>query len=206
MTLTQLARLARLRGEYEKAEDLCHEALLIHQERGDKAWASECLEVLAAIATTLESPLESARLFGAAQTMRDTNRLVRTRPEQQGYEADLAATRDGLSEADLRAAWEEGAALSYEEALAYARRGRGERKRPSVGWASLTPQELQVAKLIGEGLKNAQIAERMFISRHTVESHLKHIFRKLGLSSRTELALKASRREISSSPNDTHNP
>ena len=59
---------------------------------------------------------------------------------------------------------------------------------PRVGWASLTDSEHALAVLIAEGLTNRQAAERLFISRHTVDAHLRHIFRKLGINSRVRLA------------------
>jgi DNA-binding CsgD family transcriptional regulator len=74
-------------------------------------------------------------------------------------------------------------------------RGRGERKRPSTGWASLTPSELQVVLLVAEGLSNPQIGERLFISKRTVQTHLKHVFAKLSLTSRAELASEVTRRQ-----------
>ena len=60
--------------------------------------------------------------------------------------------------------------------------------RPAVGWRSLTDAELPVVHLAGQGLTNAQIAARLFLSRFTVETHLKHAFAKLGVESRAELA------------------
>jgi pimeloyl-ACP methyl ester carboxylesterase/DNA-binding CsgD family transcriptional regulator len=60
--------------------------------------------------------------------------------------------------------------------------------RPAVGWLSLTDAELPVVRLAGQGLTNAQIAARLFLSRYTVETHLKHTFAKLGVESRAELA------------------
>ena len=73
------------------------------------------------------------------------------------------------------------------------RRGSGA-ARPTTGWASLTPTELKVARLAGEGLTNRQIGERLFVSRRTVETHLAHAFRKLSLSTRAQLAAEVARR------------
>jgi DNA-binding CsgD family transcriptional regulator/tetratricopeptide (TPR) repeat protein len=74
------------------------------------------------------------------------------------------------------------------------RRGRrGARRRPSRGWESLTPTELEVVRLVTQGLTNVEIGRRLFISRRTVETHLSHIFGKLGVSSRVQLAARASR-------------
>ena len=92
------------------------------------------------------------------------------------------------------AAWAEGAALSIEEAIAYAQRGRGERKRPASGWASLTPAERDVARLICEGLANKEVAARLFVSPRTVQAHLSHIYAKLGIASRVQLVQEATRR------------
>lgn len=75
------------------------------------------------------------------------------------------------------------------------RRGsRRTRRRPATGWDSLTPTEREAVRLVAEGLPNAEIAKRMFISRYTVETHLKHVYAKLGIPSRTELAAEAVRR------------
>jgi DNA-binding CsgD family transcriptional regulator len=74
------------------------------------------------------------------------------------------------------------------------RGGGGPGGRPSSGWASLTTTEAKVADLVAEGLSNPEIAERMFISRHTVHTHVSHVLAKLGLGSRVELAAAAARR------------
>jgi DNA-binding CsgD family transcriptional regulator len=56
------------------------------------------------------------------------------------------------------------------------------------GWAAMTSSELAVAQLVAEGLTNREVAERLFVSPHTVNSHLRHVFAKLGINSRVELA------------------
>jgi DNA-binding CsgD family transcriptional regulator len=59
---------------------------------------------------------------------------------------------------------------------------------PESGWDSLTAQEAKVAQLVAEGLRNPQVAEKLFLSRHTVDFHLRQVFRKLGIRSRVDLA------------------
>jgi DNA-binding CsgD family transcriptional regulator len=62
-------------------------------------------------------------------------------------------------------------------------------ERPDVtAWATLTRAERALAALVARGMTNRQVAERLFISRHTVDAHLRHIFLKLGLNSRVGLA------------------
>ncbi len=64
------------------------------------------------------------------------------------------------------------------------------------GWAALTAAELAVARLAAEGLTNREVADRLFVSPHTVNSHLRHVFAKLGINSRVELARLARDYEI----------
>ncbi|HET9256128.1 MAG TPA: LuxR C-terminal-related transcriptional regulator, partial [Pseudonocardiaceae bacterium] len=76
------------------------------------------------------------------------------------------------------------------------RRGRvGRARRKTVGWASLTASELDVARLAAQGLTNRQIGDRLFISRRTAETHLAHVFAKLEINSRAQLAAEVARRE-----------
>jgi len=74
------------------------------------------------------------------------------------------------------------------------RRGRrGTRGRPQTGWASLTPAEHAVAGLVTEGLTNPQIGERLYISHRTVQTHLAHMFAKLDIATRAQLAADVTR-------------
>jgi DNA-binding CsgD family transcriptional regulator len=68
------------------------------------------------------------------------------------------------------------------------RRSRGERGRPSFGWDSLTPAELNVVALLADGLTNPEIATRLVMARTTVKTHVSSALRKLDLTSRTQLA------------------
>jgi DNA-binding CsgD family transcriptional regulator len=65
---------------------------------------------------------------------------------------------------------------------------RSRKSRPVAGWTSLTDSELRVAELVSLGLTNREVGQRMFLSRHTIDSHLRHIFDKLGIRSRVQLA------------------
>ena len=85
----------------------------------------------------------------------------------------------------------EGAALSLEEAAAYARRARGSRRRPDSGWESLTTAEREVVRLAVDGLSNPEIGARLYMSRSTVKTHLSHVYGKLDVANRTELAALA---------------
>jgi DNA-binding CsgD family transcriptional regulator len=99
-----------------------------------------------------------------------------------------------MEQNDFENAWAEGANMSADEAIAYAQRGRGERKRPSSGWESLTPAEHDVVRLVCEGLGNKEVAARLFVSPRTVQAHLAHVYTKLGINSRVQLVQEAARR------------
>jgi DNA-binding CsgD family transcriptional regulator len=115
-------------------------------------------------------------------------------------DAAMAAAEIGASEAAARAS--EGAS-DLAEAMGLAIRpdvGRPQRqrsagrRRQSVGWDSLTATESLVAGLVARGFSNSEIADELLISRYTVETHVKHIFQKVGVRSRVELATAVVRR------------
>jgi DNA-binding CsgD family transcriptional regulator len=108
-------------------------------------------------------------------------------------DADLDALQAALGDDGFQAAYDQGRSLSLNEAVACAQKSHGERKRPETGWASLTPAEVRVAELVRDGLSNPDIGKRLLCSARTVQAHLTHIYAKLGLSSRTELAAEATR-------------
>ena len=191
--LTTRARVAIAQGEPEQAERDAHEALATAAGIRAYTGAPDTFECLAALAVDAGSHREAARLFGAADAIRQRIGQVRFQIHQAGYEASVAALRDAMGEKDFDSAWAEGAALSTDEAIAYAQRRRGERKRPTSGWASLTPTERDVVRLVSEGLANKDIATRLFVSPRTVQTHLTHIYTKLGLTSRVQLAQEAAR-------------
>jgi DNA-binding CsgD family transcriptional regulator len=193
LALTTRARVAIAHEEPEQAERDAHDALMCAADLEALLGIPDLLECLAHLAGDSGSHREAARLFGAAQGIRQRMGAVRFKIWDASYEAATAAVRDAMGEKDFDAARAEGAALSTEEAIAYAQRGRGERKRPTSGWGSLTPAERDVVRLVSEGLGNKDIATRLFISPRTVQTHLTHVYTKLGLTSRVQLVQEAGR-------------
>jgi DNA-binding CsgD family transcriptional regulator len=191
--LTVRAQVAIAAGEPEQAERDAQDALACASDFEAYLGISDTLECLAALAKDAGSHREAARLFGAAHAFRQRRGAVRFKIWDAGYEASVAALRDALGEQDFDSASAEGAAMSTEEAITYAQRGSGERKRPASGWASLTPAERDVVQLVSEGLGNKDIATRLFVSPRTVQTHLTHVYTKLGLNSRVQLVQEAAR-------------
>lgn len=188
--------LASARGEHGRAEDLHHAALAAHLANGFALAVVDSLEALAGWAVHAESWAEGVRLYAA--TGRRSHELGYRPPgvDASAREGALTAARAGLGEESFAECRAEGSALSIEAAVAYTSRARGERKRPSSGWASLTPTELAVVALAVQGHTNAEIGRRMFISLGTAKFHLSRVYTKVGLANRAELAAEATRRGI----------
>jgi predicted ATPase/class 3 adenylate cyclase/DNA-binding CsgD family transcriptional regulator len=192
LALTVRARVAIAQGEPQQADRDLHEAIEIAQRTGGYGRLPDALDCLAALAVGTNHE-HAARLFGAAESMRQRHGEVRFKVFQADYDAAVERIREALEPNDFDAAWAEGKALSTAEAISYAQRGRGARGRPASGWDSLTPSELDVVRLVSDGLPNKDIAARLFISPRTVQTHLTHVYTKLAVSSRVQLAQEAAR-------------
>ena len=188
------ALVERASGEPERAEDAAHRALALAHSHGHFIGEVDAVETLAGVAIDLESHDQAARLLGAATARREALGYARPSAARPAHDADVAAVIAALGAERYEAVAAEGADMAWDEAVDYVTRGRGERKRPASGWASLTPAELSVVKLVAEGLSNQQVAERLFVAPRTVGTHLTHVYAKLGISTRTELAVAALRR------------
>ena len=188
--------LARARGDDAGAEDLLHAALARQVDAGLRPGVCATLEALGVAAADGESPAEAVRCLAAADALRSSIGLARRPIDEPEQRTLIARLREQLGHADFDTNWAAASSLEVSEMLEYVSRARGERKRPSSGWASLTPTELRVVTLVAEGLTNPQIAERMFIARGTAKVHLSHIFDKLGITTRAQLAAAATARKI----------
>jgi predicted ATPase/class 3 adenylate cyclase/DNA-binding CsgD family transcriptional regulator len=193
LTLVSRAHVNIAGGELDAAERDAYDALDLAARLGGDLVVPFALDCLALTHGQAGDHLSAARLSGAANGARQHMGMVRFKVLDEQVEPGLAVVREALGDNEFDAGWAEGAALSIEEAIAYAQRGRGERRRASSGWASLTRAELEVVRLVGEGLSNRDAATRLFISPRTVQAHLTHIYTKLGLASRVQLAQEAAR-------------
>jgi DNA-binding CsgD family transcriptional regulator len=189
-----LGRLAAGRSQWRDAEQLHHEALAMITARGFQGELPNSLEALADVAAGLESNEEAAALLGAAARARRDLGLVAWEGQREELAGLTERVREALGAEAFETAWARGADLSPDEVVGWVRRARGSRKRPSGGWESLTPTELEVVRHAAAGLTNPEIGERMFISRGTVKTHLSHIYAKLDVRNRSELAAVAMRR------------
>ncbi len=191
----ELARCAATNGDWGEADRLLHEALGAYVEGEHPIFVPDALEALGEVAAGLESHAEAARLLAAGRRARSDLGVARWLPEQAHWDALAQRLREDLGEEAYAAAEAEGLGMAMDEAVAFVRRARGSRKRPAGGWESLTPTELDVVRHAAEGLTNPEIGERMFISRGTVKVHLSHVYAKLGVRNRSELAAEVARRE-----------
>ena len=185
------------RGDLPLAERRAREATGAWLALGARPDGADGVELLGTLACARGRWAEGVRLLAAAAAARDGlgyrgAGVVACRDEATAAAEEARRELGDGAVAELRAA---GAAMSLEDALAYASRGSGGRKRPGTGWASLTPAELQVVELVAEGLRNDTIATRLYLSSGTVKNHLSHVFTKLGVTNRAELAAEAMRRD-----------
>lgn len=161
--LEGLARLARAEGASQQASRFRSEALRLRHESREARGIEESLNVTARLGLTTDRVLHAARLFGAADALREADDVGSTEREVSPYKAEASNGRP-------RGGWR------------------------MDGWASLTEREREVAALVAEGMTNQGIAERLVITPATVKNHLAHIFTKLGISRRSELAEEVWRR------------
>jgi predicted ATPase/class 3 adenylate cyclase/DNA-binding CsgD family transcriptional regulator len=188
------AVLAAVEAAATGDEDRWHDALTIALDQDLRLIAVDAIEGIAVAASHVENWAECLRLVGAARRLRDeTGYSWRFAFEQQAVDAAHAAATAALG-ADAAAHEAEGRDLNWRDAAAYASRARGERTRPHHGWAGLTPTEHRVVALVAEGLTNPEIAKRLLMGRATVKTHLEHIFTKLAIHTRAELAAQAATR------------
>jgi predicted ATPase/DNA-binding CsgD family transcriptional regulator len=143
-----------------------------------------------AVAGIAANPRRAVTLFGAASKLREVVETPVQLPWSIWLEPAMTEARAALPERTADKAWESGRAMSSAQLLVLAREAPGgPRRGKAAGRASgLSKREQEVARLVASGMTSRAIAERLFLSERTVESHLEHILTKLGFSSRAQVA------------------
>jgi ATP/maltotriose-dependent transcriptional regulator MalT len=197
--LDNLGWAALLRGDHERAKASYEENLRLYRELGSKLISAESLEGLACIAGTEGKTRWAARMFGAAQAMREAlgyQQPSRARALREPY---LAAARSRLDEASWEAAFAEGQSMTFAQAVEYALAAEestpptspapGEKEALAGAHSpNLTRREREVASLLARGLTNRRIASELVVSEHTVRHHVTSILKKLNLRSREQIS------------------
>jgi predicted ATPase/DNA-binding CsgD family transcriptional regulator len=192
--------IAWLSGDPVRTAFVCKESLSLAWEDGDTIGCVRALEGLAAAAAMLGRYEPAARLFGAAMAQRTALGAPLPPSERRWYDPAASAAREKLG-SSANAAWEAGSALSLSQAVAEAETlvldsGRATAQGAAVEDAtehSLTPRELDVLRLLADGRSDREIAEMLFVSRHTAANHVASILGKLGVPSRAAAAAFAVR-------------
>jgi DNA-binding CsgD family transcriptional regulator len=189
MMLLNQGAAAYFAGDFEQSKARSLEALRIADKLDDRIGQYSLLAFLASHAAMAGQPKVAAQLLGASETMR-----IGAGATVLGYLAPVIDQAEERATAALgptryRTEYEAGRALIREAAVQLALGGApaaGDGAQADAGL--LAKREMDVARLIAEGLSNKQIAARLFISERTVDSHVRSILNKLGFNSRAQVA------------------
>ncbi|HEX5504853.1 MAG TPA: LuxR C-terminal-related transcriptional regulator [Thermomicrobiales bacterium] len=192
-TLRSLGLVLLEQGDGPRGRALLAEDLALSRELGHKQGIAYCLEGLA-VAARRDRPALAARWWGAAAALREAIAVPPLPPERARDERHQAAVRARMGEAAFAAAWAEGRALPLEQAITEALASAAAEppqptsaSSPAAGPAypaGLSAREVEVLRLVAEGLTDAQVAERLFLSPRTVGQHLRSVYNKLGVENR----------------------
>jgi DNA-binding CsgD family transcriptional regulator len=186
-----LGWVALEQGAYPEARSLLEHSLQMGEQVGDRHLLAYSLEA------ALGQHERAMCLAGAGAALREATGGPLPPTWQRMLERWLAISRASLSAAVAATAWKIGFAMPLEEAIRYAREPFETTRDAAVAPAEsavtsaldrLTRREQEVAALVAEGLTNAQIAERLVITRRTAAAHVEHILNKLGFASRHQVA------------------
>jgi predicted ATPase/DNA-binding CsgD family transcriptional regulator len=173
-------------GQPRRSADYFREALELRRSLGNTLGIAECLEGFAATAAAMRQGRRAARLLGAATALREITGAPLPTTDRQQYEAVVWRIQRQLSPEGLAKEQAIGRQFAPVQAVEYAL--QLDRGRPGSR-AVLTRREREIAQLVARGFTNRQIAEHLLLARRTVSTHLEHIFSKLGVQARAEVAV-----------------
>jgi predicted ATPase/DNA-binding CsgD family transcriptional regulator/transcriptional regulator with XRE-family HTH domain len=194
MVLHNLGYVALHQQQVAQAAAHFAESLALGQALGHEINIANALAGLGAVAAALERPQTAARLFSVAAARWKSTGYQFDRVDQTEYDRNLAAARAQIDAATFDAAWADGQALSLEQAIAQAQEiadaaQSAPAPQPTSATsqypADLTEREVEVLRLLAQGLTNPQIAEQLIISPRTVHAHVRAIYGKLEVTNRS---------------------
>ena len=190
------AEVARVEGDSPRAQALYEQSVGVARKAGDQRMITSGLEGLAAAVAAQGNHVWAAHLWGAAEALRETIGTPLPPVDRASYHRAVEALRTQLGEQAFATAWAEGRTMSPEQALAAPGQvtlsASTKEERPSSPTTTspppypdgLTAREVEVLRVVAQGLTNEQVAERLIISPRTVDTHLTSIYSKIGVSSR----------------------
>jgi predicted ATPase/DNA-binding CsgD family transcriptional regulator len=200
--LHHLGQVARVQGNEEEMRARLDESFILFQELGNKGGIAECLAEWAAVAEVQEQYEAGVHLLAASEAVLMGVGAQLDPVDRTEYDRTLAKLQSYLDEASFTSAWAAGQRMTWEQILTapevVIRKQRLIPRPPAspVGSsqaspsgehvADLTAREVEVLHRAAQGLTYAQIAEQLIISVRTVDAHLRSVYRKLGVTSRTE--------------------
>ncbi len=199
--LNQLGMVAYHRGNHERAGWSLGESLAVHKDLGDMGRVASVLEALAETAGAQKRFGLSARLFGAAEGLRETIGAPVPPCERPEHDRVLDSVRTHVGDEEFSRLRAEGRAMKLEEASSLALEP-GPAQAPDKATAKTTTQdvlsarEAEVLGLVAEGLTDQEVAQRLYLSPRTVGQHLSSVYRKLGVRSRTAATREAAERGL----------
>ena len=185
--LETAARIERRSGETEAARRHYHEALDLAVEFEDVLTSADVLDGLGLMALADGDPTRALVMIAASTKQRATMQLDPPHSGRVEVDDGVATARARLRPQAAAAAWQRGEAMTLASAVEFVR-GQSNGHAPV---SELTDREMEVARLIAEGLTNSDIAGLLKISERTADAHVEHIRNKLGLRHRTQIAVWA---------------
>ena len=199
-SLANLGHSTLALGDAKRSVAYFSESLRLRESLGNTLDIAECLEGFAAIASIGGRPRRAAQLYGAAEALRESTGAKHLVPvDRAERERQVEDIRRRLGAHTFMSEWAIGRAMLPDDAARLAVRVAGIADDDGAESGSrrgtlLTRREREVAVLVARGLTNRQAAEQLLVAPRTVETHLEHIFAKLGVQTRAEVAAWAARR------------